>query len=80
MGEEADYLIEQMELEAISNGEWGVGSEFPYGFHVCGRTHITKSQMVELAKQAAHDGNIVERAMRNMTLDQVLRIKNDKAT
>jgi len=77
MGEEADYLIEQMELEAISNGEWGVDSSFPYGFHVCGRTHITKSQMVELAKQAAHDGNIVERAMRNMTLDQVLRRKND---
>lgn len=76
MGEEADYLIEQMELAAISNGMWGDEDlhSFPYAHS---RRTISHRELVELAKQAAHDGNIVERAMRNMTLDQVIRRKND---
>ena len=72
MGDMADYYLEQSMVDCMF--EDNEPYEFPYGSHFRKPSH---RELVELAKQAAHDGNIVERAMRAMTLEQVLRIKND---
>lgn len=75
MGEEADYQLEQEELNMLTFGDHDHEMhEFPYGFH----RHITKPQLAELARQAERDGNIHEQAMRGLTLEQVLaRSKRD---
>jgi len=83
MGEIADMMIEQ-EMMCFDDDRYEDRFPYSYGGPHVNLTNrqplkITHAQLVELAKQAAHDGNIVERAMRNMTLDQVLRRKNDRS-
>ena len=86
MGEIAEMMLEQEMLDGLVFGNERYEDEYQYrdlySFpSPASRRKISHRELVKLAKQAAHDGNIVEQAMRCLTLEQVIarskRLDND---